>query len=395
MPIPKNINTEHVIRAIKKVEMEGVPEKRESTRYHLYYENKLYPPKYIISLANLFANGVEYSSKLFSGGDESNNFLRSLGFNIVENGFYNTSGSTNNTWIFQGNPRVFDINNYVKDHKYIWWSLRQGHFIDKIQLNDLVFLWRSDGGNKGSGGILAKCKIVSFPLDRTDDHDARDYWHTDDWTESYLAVKLEVLEVKLSEGFISRLSLLENSKLKDLLILRLRQQTNYLLTHEQSNEIEKLWNSPYRDEYQYGDLITEINSIYEIELIETEREQIAKARIGQSAFKKNLLKIDSKCRLCGVSDSRFLIASHIKPWSHSNHQERLNINNGLLLCPNHDTLFDRGLISFDSDGSILLSDSLEEATKIFMNISETMRIELNKEQQSFIEWHRLNIYNKF
>lgn len=90
-------------------------------------------------------------------------------------------------------------------------------------------MWRSDGGRRGTGGILAKAKVVNLPNDRTDNESAKDYWRTDDWTNSYLAVKLEVLDVRLEEGFISRISLLEHPVLKKLLILRLRQQTNYLV----------------------------------------------------------------------------------------------------------------------------------------------------------------------
>ena len=75
MAIPKNINKDHVIRAIQKIDREGVPERRESTRFNLSYEGKYYPPKYVISIANIFANGEEYSPSLFSGGDETNKFL--------------------------------------------------------------------------------------------------------------------------------------------------------------------------------------------------------------------------------------------------------------------------------------------------------------------------------
>ena len=74
-----------------------------------------------------------------------------------------------NTWIFQGNSRIFDIDNYVKNHKYIWWILRQEYFFDKIQLNDEVYLWRSDGRKRGTGGIIAKARVVSLPKERTDD----------------------------------------------------------------------------------------------------------------------------------------------------------------------------------------------------------------------------------
>ncbi|MEM1505387.1 HNH endonuclease [Domibacillus sp. 8LH] len=390
MTIPKSINQEHIIEAIQKIDREGVPERRESTRFSLTYGGKYYPPKYVISIANIFANGEEYSPSMFSGGDETNKFLKGLGFNIVESEL-KTNEEASNTWIFQGNPSIFDIDNYVQNHKYIWWSLRQEHFIDKIQLGDDVFLWRSDGGQRGSGGILAKARVVTSPKERTDDENAKDYWKTDAWTNSYLAVKLEVLDVKLKEGFISRLSLLEYPVLKDLLILRLRQQTNYLLSLEHATELHKLWNSSNNNMQNELDS-NDLENLIDDEITKTEKEQIIKSRIGQSSFKKALLAIKKKCRLCGVSDERFLVASHIKPWSQSNHQERLDVNNGLLLCPNHDALFDKGYISFVDDGTILISDSLDEATKVFLNINKTTNINLNEGQKHYINWHERYVF---
>ncbi|MBE5103311.1 HNH endonuclease [Priestia aryabhattai] len=130
----------------------------------------------------------------------------------------------------------------------------------------------------------------------------------------------------------------------------------------------------------------DLNSI--ITLGKTEKETIIKSRIGQSAFKKALLTIEKKCRLCGVKDERFLVASHIKPWSESNNQERLDVNNGLLLCPNHDALFDKRYISFDEIGKIMVKQSLDTTTKMFLNINDTMRIKLNERQQNYMKWHR-------
>ncbi|XIH38680.1 hypothetical protein C1N68_14050 [Priestia aryabhattai] len=151
--------------------------------------------------------------------------------------------SAMNTWIFQGNPKFFDVDTYIKNHKYIWWSLRQERFSDKIKLNDEVFLWRSDGNNRGTGGILAKTRVISLPTESTNDETAQNYWHTDEWENPYLSVKLEVLQVRLEDGFISRLSLLEHPVLKELLILRLRQQTNYLLSKEHAIELQGLWSA--------------------------------------------------------------------------------------------------------------------------------------------------------
>ncbi|MGH1286540.1 HNH endonuclease [Bacillus toyonensis] len=88
------------------------------------------------------------------------------------------------------------------------------------------------------------------------------------------------------------------------------------------------------------------------------------------------------------------MASHIKPWSQSNHKERLDVNNGLLLCPNHDALFDKGFISFDREGAILISDGLDEVTKLFLNINENMKINMSEKQRIYMEWHRGYVFIK-
>lgn len=85
MPIPKNITKDHIIEALKRIDGEGVPEKREVTKFSLVYEGKHYPPKYVISTANIYANGELYDPTLFSGGEETNRFFRSLGLTIISN----------------------------------------------------------------------------------------------------------------------------------------------------------------------------------------------------------------------------------------------------------------------------------------------------------------------
>jgi predicted restriction endonuclease len=63
--------------------------------------------------------------------------------------------------------------------------------------------------------------------------------------------------------------------------------------------------------------------------------------------------------LTAPSDA-YLIASHIKPWRSANNQERIDGSNGLLLAPHVDLLFDRGLISFTDEGSLLVSPAANE-----------------------------------
>ena len=82
--IPENITKTHIIKAIERIDEEGVPPNRKSKKYLLAYNGKYYPPKYVISLANKYANGRELDHSEFKGGKETNNFLMSRGFMIVK-----------------------------------------------------------------------------------------------------------------------------------------------------------------------------------------------------------------------------------------------------------------------------------------------------------------------
>jgi hypothetical protein len=120
---------------------------------------------------------------------------------------------------------------------------------------------------------------------------------------------------------------------------------------------------------------------------DTIKERLVKTRIGQSKFKQKLINRECKCAICGVEDISFLIASHIKPWSESSNEERLDVHNGLLLCPNHDSLFDKGFITFDQNGNIFISDKISENIKVFMNINPTMRIKTSNKMKEYLQWH--------
>lgn len=124
------------------------------------------------------------------------------------------------------------------------------------------------------------------------------------------------------------------------------------------------------------------------ELEGKERLAVVKSRINQGVFREKLLKRYNKCCLCGVSDPHFLVASHIKPWAECEANERLDIDNGFLLCPGHDKLFDLGFISFDSKGQVLISEKLQENEKTFLNIHEGKTIELNDGNRKYLEFHR-------
>lgn len=87
-----------------------------------------------------------------------------------------------------------------------------------------------------------------------------------------------------------------------------------------------------------------------------------------------------------------LVASHIKPWAKSDKNEKLDIENGLLLCPNHDKLFDAGLISFDLNGEIIISNQLSEHNQNIMKVNKNLKIKITDDNREYIKYHRDNIF---
>lgn len=88
----------------------------------------------------------------------------------------------------------------------------------------------------------------------------------------------------------------------------------------------------------------------------TEKKAIINSRRGQGIFRERVMQIEKICRISDIDDPRFLIASHIKPWRDSSNLERLDGENGLLLSPNIDKLFDHNFISFQENGDLIISD---------------------------------------
>ncbi|MCK4425000.1 hypothetical protein KAU93_04870, partial [Candidatus Bathyarchaeota archaeon] len=69
---------------MREIDTEGIPKGRRAKRFQLSCKGKNYPPKYVISLANKYANGFMLNPSQFGGGQETNSFLRTLGFRIIE-----------------------------------------------------------------------------------------------------------------------------------------------------------------------------------------------------------------------------------------------------------------------------------------------------------------------
>ena len=129
----------------------------------------------------------------------------------------------------------------------------------------------------------------------------------------------------------------------------------------------------------------------DISIPETDRLAIIRARKGQGLFKDRVSRIESRCRITGVDNPIHLVASHCKPWRDATNEERLDGENGLLLTPSIDHLFDRGFIGFEDNGRLIISPVAHRPSLLRMGIDTTTALNVGSftgGQKRFLDFHR-------
>jgi putative restriction endonuclease len=124
---------------------------------------------------------------------------------------------------------------------------------------------------------------------------------------------------------------------------------------------------------------------------ETDREAIIRARRGQGLFKQRVMKIESGCRITGVTNPVYLVGSHCKPLRDSTNEERLNGENGLLLTPSIDHLFDRGFIGFEDSGTLIISPVAHRTSlqRLGVETEQVLNVgSFTDGQRNFLDFHR-------
>jgi hypothetical protein len=124
---------------------------------------------------------------------------------------------------------------------------------------------------------------------------------------------------------------------------------------------------------------------------ETEREAVVLARRGQGLFRQRVMEIERSCRVTKVNREEHLRASHCKPWRDATNEERLNGENGLLLTPTIDHLFDRGFIGFDENGDLLVSPVAHRESLVRMGIDPSRAVNVGRfseGQRRYLAYHR-------
>jgi hypothetical protein len=127
----------------------------------------------------------------------------------------------------------------------------------------------------------------------------------------------------------------------------------------------------------------------------TEVERLVRQRVGQDVFREALLDYwGGACAVTGLALPDVLRASHAKPWADcTSDEERLDVFNGFLLAAHLDALFDRGLITFDAGGGMVIATCLASDHRTMLHLDEGLRLRwMAPEHLPFLQWHREYVF---
>ena len=152
-------------------------------------------------------------------------------------------------WIFQANPKYYDILQAVDQEDVITWGVKQSK--NRIKAGHRVYIWMSGS----EGGIVAAGTILEDPVEKKPVRSSYDLTEEID-TSSYLGVDIKI-EQKLTENIITRALLQQESTTKSLEILRFANATNFPVSMKEQESIERM----IAGEYQLGEKAPEEKSL--------------------------------------------------------------------------------------------------------------------------------------
>jgi putative restriction endonuclease len=237
-PLPDALSAEKILEAVQLFDA-GVEHRfAESTGYDLVIDGKRYPPKAIAGIASGLATGTQYGPEDFSGGEGSKCFrlLRQAGFEIV-------AEATASAWLFQGNPRRFDVDGYLRQNSFIYWGVNR--YTSDFRVGDACLIWRA-GSRAGLIGVGTVAELPKAIADVSHpERLGRDLWQQEGDIGNELKVGIQLKEVRIDEDsqFVSRKQWLADPVLAQTSIIRFRQGSVFRLTAQESGAALALWQS--------------------------------------------------------------------------------------------------------------------------------------------------------
>jgi hypothetical protein len=260
------------------------------------------------------------------------------------------------TWIFQGNPDRFDVDEYLRSVIDIYWTVSWKTHQKQVELGDHVYIWRARGrsasvpGIVGFGYINEPCRAKSEIAETRRLSD--DLW-TDGATEiGEVKAGIHLDEVRLtpSEGMLTAAQIRMDAVLSRMRIVTVRTGTNFPVSLDQAERLLDLWTAGQSTEAtDFGGTRysgAEGRSVYRIHRsrerdprLTAEAKRLFRARKGQLF-----------CEVCGFSFSEtygelgreFIESHHLKPLSEVKPGEQTDVDDLLMVCSNCHSMLHRG-----------------------------------------------------
>jgi predicted restriction endonuclease len=123
------------------------------------------------------------------------------------------------------------------------------------------------------------------------------------------------------------------------------------------------------------------------------QQESSRNRKSQVKYREELYNEFKHCPFTHIDEFKLLIASHIKPHAVSTKKEQADPNNGLMLSPLYDKLFDKGYISFKENGELLISDWLSPQNRSRISFEYSPEdLFLNEQRKEYLKYHRVNVF---
>jgi hypothetical protein len=246
------------------------------------------------------------------------------------------------TWIFQGNPEKYDIDEYIaRSPELVYWSVPK--FKSEIAVGDRAYIWRSGD----EAGAIASGKIVEAPVpaDQVNHPDAlgNDLWvHGEpDDQEHKVGIALDAVRLTPPEGMLSRRVIKVDSLLGASSLIRMPNATVFRFDDAQSQRMEQLWSHAQPEDEMLASLTMAVEG--HVELVAHRRRERSRLL---AATKREIMRAQTgslSCEICGLSEltpyPRELAASlfevhHRIPLAQAATKRRTTLDELALVCAN-------------------------------------------------------------
>jgi len=250
----------------------------------------------------------------------------------------------NSSWIFQGNPKVFDIDDYLTRYPLIYW--RTPTHKKSISLGDRAFMWRA-GEN---AGIIASGKVVELPALESELKNPEalgaDLWKDDELAERRfdpqafkVGILLDSVRLTNEEGMIPRTVFKDDPLLARNTIMRQANATVFAVTPLETARIEELWGSksPNSSESFDGSAIEGNTKLYSHR--KRERSRLLVRKKIEQARKLGTIQ----CEICGISEkgaypqefaARIFEVHHLMPLAMVESPKKTTLEDLAIVCAN-------------------------------------------------------------